>query len=127
MMRTMFEISIDFVRTNIRSHGNNRGRRALLSYIHAGRDTIELRHDNVHENQVKVLSPHGVHSIISLSTIRLKSVSNLPICGDATTYGMLNFTPHGLEKFDTDLSASGIIFNEENLGLLDPPDGRRLS
>lgn len=51
----MLKVSVDLIRPDIRSHRNNGSRGAMLANVHGCRNTIEPRHNNVHEHQVEMI------------------------------------------------------------------------
>jgi hypothetical protein len=65
---TVSEVHIDVVRSYIRSHGNDWNSRPNVSNANSSRDTIEVGHDYIHKNKVKLVSPiidlvHGFEAI----------------------------------------------------------------
>ena len=68
---TMFKIAVYLIRTDVGCHGDDWCRWTVLSDIHCGRDTIELRHDDVHEDEIKVVPTHGTDSAICIGSVFL--------------------------------------------------------
>ena len=74
-MLTMFEITVNLIRSDIRRHSDDGDGRAVLSDVHGGRDTIQLRHDDVHEDHVKVITGNTCDTAISIRSVLLNQWS----------------------------------------------------
>lgn len=73
----MLEVELDVITTDVRGHGDNR-RTVELADQMAGRYTIQVRHDDVHKNQIVFRTT--LHLVYSLQTVELdnKQVSYVP-------------------------------------------------
>lgn len=67
---TPVEVHVQILLINVGSHGNNRDSRVNFSNHGSGRHTIQLWHDNIHEDQVKPVGV-GVNLVNSFKTITL--------------------------------------------------------
>lgn len=84
----MFKIAVYLIRTNVGCHGDDWRRWTVLSDIHCGRDTIEFRHDNVHEDEIKVVPAHGTDSAICIGSVFLFKKKN-----------QFSVRPHGVKLY----------------------------
>lgn len=68
----MLEVHGNIIAANVRSHGNNRRSVELPNQMARG-DTVEVRHNDVHENQIVFRS--SIHFIDCFKTVKLGQVS----------------------------------------------------
>lgn len=75
-VHTMFKVSIDFLRANIRRHGDNWDGWEVLANIQSGRDTIEHGHHDVHEDHIEVVAILQIrHALERNGTVGLQDIS----------------------------------------------------
>jgi len=85
-MRTMMEIHGDVIASNIRGHCNDRSR-IKLTYQVAGGYSIQIRHDDIHQNQVVFGS--SIHFVDGFQPIQLQKISR-PSGNSGTTLTALS-------------------------------------
>lgn len=71
----MFEITVNLVGSDIRCHSDDGDGGTVLSDVHGGRDTIQLRHDDVHKDHVKVIAGNTCDTAISIRSVLLNQWS----------------------------------------------------
>lgn len=65
---TMLEVELNVITTDVGGHGDDRGTVELADQM-AGRYTIQVRHDDVHKNQIVFRTT--LHLVYSLQTVEL--------------------------------------------------------
>jgi hypothetical protein len=68
---TMLKITVDLIGSNIRCHSDNRDSRTVLPDVHGGRDTIQLRHDDVHKDHVEMITRNARNAAVCIRSILL--------------------------------------------------------
>jgi hypothetical protein len=80
---TISKVHINIVRSYVRSHGNDWNSGPDFSNANSGRDTIEVRHNYIHKNKVKL-----VGAVINL-VHGFKAVPLLNVSRGSSDYGPL--------------------------------------
>jgi hypothetical protein len=73
----MLKVTVDLVGSDVRRHSDNRDSRAVLSDVHGGRDTIQLRHDDVHEDHVEMITGYACDATVCIRSVLLSIVSSI--------------------------------------------------
>lgn len=71
----MLKVAVDFVLADVGRHGNNRSRRRVLAQIHCSRDTVKLGHDDIHEDEIEMVTIERSNASISIVAVFLFGVS----------------------------------------------------
>lgn len=69
---TISEIHVNIIRSDIRRHGNNGNVRAYLADANSCRNAIKMRHDDIHQYQIKLVSS-TIDFVHSFQTVSLKT------------------------------------------------------
>lgn len=72
-MLTMLEVKLDIITPDIGGHGDNRGPVELADEV-ASRDTIQIRHDYIHQDEIVLLAI--LNLVDGLQTIQLLAISS---------------------------------------------------
>jgi hypothetical protein len=74
MRLTISEIHINIVGSYVRCHGNDWNSWPYFSNANSGRDAVEVRHNNIHKNKVKLVGA-TINLVHRFKTIPLLKVS----------------------------------------------------
>src|SRR5690242_5924214 len=125
VVHAVLEVHGDVVTSNVRCHGDD-WRGIELSDQVAGRDSVQVWHDDIHKNQVVLRA--GVHLVNRLESIKLHNISqvtklHIPI----ETYSTVNGAVESIKELASDATAGRVIFNQQDLRRTNPPRVCKLS
>ena len=115
----MLEIKLDVIASNIRGHGDDR-RAVKLTDKMACRYTVQIRHDDIHQNEI--VFGTTLDFIHSLQAVKLlgKLATLLVNMKLLITYRGINDTRERVQEFAADLPTGSIVLNQENLWAAHP-------
>jgi hypothetical protein len=74
--RTISEVHVNVISSDIRSHGDDGDVRSNLSYKDSCGNTVQVRHDDIHQNQIELIVA-CVNLIHGFKSVALDGISNV--------------------------------------------------
>ena len=115
----MLEVHCNIITADIGCHGDNR-RVVELSNQMASRNTIKVRHDNIHQHEIVLCA--SVHLVNCFQTIKLRLSQHKEGQDriEFPTYSTIDSAVESVQELATYSSAGLVIFNKQHLRLSNP-------
>src|SRR5690349_8454702 len=109
IVHAMLEIHRDVVTSDVRCHSDDRSGVKLSNQM-TSRNTVQVRHYNIHEYEVILGS--SIHLIDCFQSIKLRKVSlEEQVLWVTQTYSAIDGAVESIKKFASNATARRVVFN----------------